>query len=591
MSDLHEKKFNPYGESPSLIGVLEECIQNAEEPMIALLKIAKTVYYEPYHGWNEALEFIFRKYNVLIESVKKFFSCSIFGELNEYQKELTKLLTFLLVKNIIDKDYLTQAIVQNISDKQAKYALFSFLASWDNELAKKLDEQYVRKNFPYTIDGKNSNFIKSLILSSKEENYFSVILNFLKDPSTHYYFMETIQKILKDGSESEINVLEQLIIKLTKSDSEEILEFVCDLLELRVVKDFLAKRWESVLLERLYRNFSKNKAVFSEYSTNILLDTLNRLKNKQTPKFAIAAREMINKMSEKDKDFILQNVKSIADKSINDFLENLYAEIETNWDWKDCANFLVDSYIRKYGEEFDFIDVREIAADLGIEVIEHEFETLDFDACLARDNILISPIIFVNTFRRPKGRINFSIAHELGHAVIPSHANKIYFCNIEDISRNKFLMDKKLEDEANDFASHLLLPNKYFRKEVSLLNFSIDNVRKLSEKFRVSLVFTAKKWVQLSNLAIAMVVSTNGVIDWWNKSNSFPYILKSGSMIDKNSTVFTVLHSTKYKEVAVKKVDCGHWTEEYQLEYSIQEESIKIFDNKVLTLLQIVDEI
>ena len=60
-------------------------------------------------------------------------------------------------------------------------------------------------------------------------------------------------------------------------------------------------------------------------------------------------------------------------------------------------------------------------------------------------------------------RTRFSIAHELGHFYIPEHRNLLLTGKSHN-SKSGFISDKRLEREADEFASYLLVPQSYLDK-------------------------------------------------------------------------------------------------------------------------------
>ena len=62
-----------------------------------------------------------------------------------------------------------------------------------------------------------------------------------------------------------------------------------------------------------------------------------------------------------------------------------------------------------------------------------------------------------NTLEPPRRR--FSILHEIGHYVLPSHVYGLYLCNLKDLS---WKSEKIFEKEANDFAASILFMGNRF---------------------------------------------------------------------------------------------------------------------------------
>ncbi len=89
-----------------------------------------------------------------------------------------------------------------------------------------------------------------------------------------------------------------------------------------------------------------------------------------------------------------------------------------------------------------------------------------------------TPYIFMSRDKDTNCRVRFGIAHELGHLLM--HAGSVPPDDITDAT-----VHKKLEDEANRFASAFLLPRESFSRDV--LNSSIDHFIQLKAKWKVSI--------------------------------------------------------------------------------------------------------
>ncbi|WP_409292764.1 ImmA/IrrE family metallo-endopeptidase [Peribacillus sp. SCS-37] len=578
--------FNPYQDKniQDVIGIIEEYL-NETHPKTALSEISNKIFFDDSVGWREILKIIFKNNEHLTVRIPLYFIEFVQTQSNEILPQYSYLITFLVAENLLDVDFLTKEIFQSIGNENAKYLLMSFLASWNLDKAMELDASYIDNNFKHKIESERIP-IRQLILSAADASYFNVVSNMLMDVTIQYYFNNEIKRIINAGNVDDLKQLELFLDRCNKDSQEHIIEFFSDLTELGTVQTFLLKQWNFKLTERLYKNFSTNNHLMSDYSREISLIAVNRLKRKQNTNYSVAARYEINKLKEMDKNYILQRVKKIADTEIVDYDNVIVPPVNDAWEWKDYAHYLVTAYKEKHPEE-ETIHVQKLANELGIETIVKRLGTENFDACLVRDCTLKAPVIIVNSTKKSMGRVNFSIAHEIAHAVLPHHANRSFFCFLDDVTEsNKFKMDKHLEIEANKFAAYILLPDKQFKEEVNKLNFTMKNVYMLSKKYSASMVLVAKKWAEVSNLEIAMVLSTDGLVDWWIKSDSFPYSWIE-PVIDKQSSVFLSFNSKgKSKR---KKVMFDQWFKSDFPRYRLHEESYAIFDNKALTLLQIVD--
>lgn len=75
-------------------------------------------------------------------------------------------------------------------------------------------------------------------------------------------------------------------------------------------------------------------------------------------------------------------------------------------------------------------------------------------------------------------RLNFDLAHELGHLILHKNVSK------EEFSNN-FELNKLLEKQANYFAGAFLLPKKTFLEDI--FSFSIHNLKLIKKKWLVSI--------------------------------------------------------------------------------------------------------
>lgn len=88
-------------------------------------------------------------------------------------------------------------------------------------------------------------------------------------------------------------------------------------------------------------------------------------------------------------------------------------------------------------------------------------------------------IVALATGEKPQCRLNFDMAHELGHILMHNWDD-----SNEDLEREEF---NNLERQANMFASALLLPRESFSKDISAYSTDVDFYRSLKKKWHVSI--------------------------------------------------------------------------------------------------------
>ena len=107
----------------------------------------------------------------------------------------------------------------------------------------------------------------------------------------------------------------------------------------------------------------------------------------------------------------------------------------------------------------------------------------------------------------------FTVAHELGHFFIEGHIQKllasgIHTSNTEPGTSNPF------ERQANYFATALLMPEREFNQSLWHIEADLEGVHKLAELFDVSLTAAAIRMAELSEEAVAVVVSSGMSIEY-----------------------------------------------------------------------------
>ena len=120
------------------------------------------------------------------------------------------------------------------------------------------------------------------------------------------------------------------------------------------------------------------------------------------------------------------------------------------------------------------------------------------------------------------GRRRFVIAHELGHLLLDHGSDVLKLCAEEDFlewSR----VQQAVENEANEFAAELLMPEEFFRPHCQTGDPSLKLIRRLADEFRTSLTATAIRYVEFSPDSCALLISRNGQIRWNRCSTTFPY--------------------------------------------------------------------
>lgn len=167
----------------------------------------------------------------------------------------------------------------------------------------------------------------------------------------------------------------------------------------------------------------------------------------------------------------------------------------------------------------------------GIESIS-ELTTDGFEGMLITNAEKSRGAIMVKAGVSPRRR-RFTVAHELGHFLLPWHRQERFSCKSSDIkdsgtSRANSLEQVNIETEANAFASELLMPSSAFKSFIDDFETpTLVGLSRLSDTFDVSFEATVHRYKALSDQPLAFVFSHHNIVRYWVKTESLPYVLKA----------------------------------------------------------------
>lgn len=111
------------------------------------------------------------------------------------------------------------------------------------------------------------------------------------------------------------------------------------------------------------------------------------------------------------------------------------------------------------------------------------------------------------------GRTRFSIGHELGHYFIPWHYEALLTGQIHN-SLSGFICENKLEREADEFASLLLIPTVSLKQRLNQEGFmTLRKILDLANHFQTSATCAAIRYAKVTHEACAVLLSNaSGVL-------------------------------------------------------------------------------
>lgn len=112
------------------------------------------------------------------------------------------------------------------------------------------------------------------------------------------------------------------------------------------------------------------------------------------------------------------------------------------------------------------------------------------------------------------GFTRFSVAHELGHYSLPGHIDAVLDERGQHFSKAGFCSTNRYEQEADHFASALLMPANLFAAVAGRVGDGLQAIMTLQETCETSLEATAIRYAQTSRDPVAVIRSGNGTIDY-----------------------------------------------------------------------------
>ncbi|MFT8897979.1 MAG: ImmA/IrrE family metallo-endopeptidase [Acetobacter sp.] len=109
----------------------------------------------------------------------------------------------------------------------------------------------------------------------------------------------------------------------------------------------------------------------------------------------------------------------------------------------------------------------------------------------------------------------FSIAHELGHYLLPGHPEQLFGEeNTQHISHAGMISTDPYEQEADQFASAILMPTQIIKSILRRTAEGMEAVIMIARTCEVSIEAAAIRYIQKTEIPAAAIISTNGRIDY-----------------------------------------------------------------------------
>lgn len=197
-----------------------------------------------------------------------------------------------------------------------------------------------------------------------------------------------------------------------------------------------------------------------------------------------------------------------------------------------------EALVRELGIDSLAVDPFAIAANRDIVVEGKPDATPGVSGMLLRHGDVFG--ILYATHVPSEGFQRFSIAHELGHYFLDGHIDHVLPRDGVHASHAGFVSADPYELEADNFAAGLLMPVNLFRKALGKHEPGFAAVESVAGLCRTSLTATAIRYAELTDDAVAVVVSTGPAIDYCCLSDtmkSLPQLtwLRKGSLVPRGT--------------------------------------------------------
>jgi hypothetical protein len=194
-------------------------------------------------------------------------------------------------------------------------------------------------------------------------------------------------------------------------------------------------------------------------------------------------------------------------------------------------------------------------------------------------------------------KILFALGHELGHFYLPKHREYLVRTRRGHDSFSEFTVDHKVEQQADFFASGLLMPKYLLGSHVNCENF-VERKRfhKVRALFEVSLTGLLVRWTQLSDFPCITVSMKNGKIQygWVSKAlvQRGAYALRKGLSVTSKGAAAFLRADPKcgtYREDSGEGV-LSDWIDFHDRYFYCQEHYFAIPHSNTCWMLAVIDE-
>ena len=225
-----------------------------------------------------------------------------------------------------------------------------------------------------------------------------------------------------------------------------------------------------------------------------------------------------------------RRVGSLAEQDQRD-LDRLAAELQEQarrsrqGEAPDWPALVSGEFLKRFGVDCGK-QLNEIAGELGLEV--HYRDAESYEGALLRVPGSRMGYIVLNSRIKEESRRRFTLAHEIGHHVLPGQQELSMPCIAGRIENWQRALDPA-ERAANRFAAEILMPRVAIRQWVEG-EPSMDAIQSIAAACETSLSSSAVRLMALTAYPAAVVWSQEGRARWYTPSASFVRWVRKGPL-------------------------------------------------------------
>lgn len=183
------------------------------------------------------------------------------------------------------------------------------------------------------------------------------------------------------------------------------------------------------------------------------------------------------------------------------------------------------SFLDRFGQDAGR-RLPEVAGEIGLDVVYRQAQS--YEGALLRIKGVPRGCVVVNSSIREESRQRFTLAHEIGHFVLPDQQDLSAPCAKESIENWDDELNRA-ELDANRFAAEILMPRSiiadYLRAEPSF-----ESLRSIASRCGTSLTASGFELMTLTSFRACLVWSHTGRVRWYRPSQDFVRWVRKGHL-------------------------------------------------------------